>query len=67
LYNPVQNGHFYRKYRGFEGPPVDSDSVVDKEIIRTAEPTAGLAESTMRLWRATPLESGIETALSVKT
>jgi hypothetical protein len=21
LYNPVQNGHFYRKYRGFEGLP----------------------------------------------
>ncbi len=34
LFNPVQNGHFYRKYRGFEGPPVDSDCVVDEEIIR---------------------------------
>jgi hypothetical protein len=32
LYNPVQNGHFYRKYKGFEGPSVDSDCVVDDEI-----------------------------------
>jgi hypothetical protein len=25
---------FYRKYRGFEGPSVDSDCVVDEKIIR---------------------------------
>ncbi len=24
MYNPVQNGNFYRKYRGIEGPPVAS-------------------------------------------